>query len=237
VETQQTKVSVALLVQVPRIVRDSAVVTFTARSVDIYFAAYADEAETKLVHYGGGFDLPAEGCGAGINAEESKYNVASFNMVLVLTKKQPAYWEAKGGGMGSGAAEAKGEAVPLPFTLLQPRPFRSKDGTEVRGAPVPFVTSPRKPSRAVGGGGGSGEGEERTRSSLENIAQKIEEAERMSKEKKTRDQEAAKEQEEGDKKKKEEAAKKKEAAASAKELEQSVKSLEFGSQSVLFDLD
>ena len=94
-EYRQTPSSIAVLVQVPRIVADSAKVTFRATSVEVSFQAAAasktnsDDGDSinnnsnlvatyglKLVVHGGFLELPS-----------CRYDVAAKNMVLALAKR------------------------------------------------------------------------------------------------------------------------------------------------------
>ena len=128
-ETQQTKAAVAILVQIPHIIEESVSVRFEKHSVDIYFQAYEDDTkkDSAVHHYGSGFDLPVQYCPSGINCDESKFDVANWNMVVALAKNVPEYWYEQGQGQGQGEQEKDGRMgafVPVPIDILKTRAYK-----------------------------------------------------------------------------------------------------------------
>ena len=84
-EYRQTKEAVAVLVQVENIIGDSVKINFSSNGFDLAFTALSDGTEKKY------YCMRME-CMHEISETKCKYDVASLNMVLALTKKDPVYW-------------------------------------------------------------------------------------------------------------------------------------------------
>lgn len=98
-ETRQTLQTVAILVQVPAILRETVRVEYTNRSVNVQFSVLLDVSgeakagtEETSTHYGALLEITAD-CYDGIIPEQCRYDVAAQNMVIVLMKKNEVYWE------------------------------------------------------------------------------------------------------------------------------------------------
>jgi len=94
-EIQQNKATVSILIQIPMILAGSAKVSFQTNSLDVSFTAMMQEPESKsgeekdgqLRNYSMSFKLSGS-----IVTDESKFDVAMQNMVIVLLKAEEKIW-------------------------------------------------------------------------------------------------------------------------------------------------
>lgn len=84
-EYRQTKEAVAVLVQIPNIIGDSVFIDFSSNGFDIAFAASGADGAVKF--------YSMKTCTAGeLSIDKCKYDVASLNMVVALSKREATYW-------------------------------------------------------------------------------------------------------------------------------------------------
>lgn len=84
-EYRQTKEALAVLVQVPSIKGDSVKINFSNSGVDVAFASSDKDGKVKF------YSMKLT-CVHQLLESKCKYDVASLNMVLALTKREPQYW-------------------------------------------------------------------------------------------------------------------------------------------------
>lgn len=170
-ECRQTKHALAVIVQVPRIDPTSVQVVFLPHAVHVAFRAFLDvTAEQEGGGIGGGiasrqygavFSLPeGDACAGGLDVSRCRYDAATHNMALVLTKQLPKYWSA-GAGAGLTTTESKSgeldeDAMKLltPSAYIQPpethgRSARSSDTMTKEVPTPPPVSVPHLPTKAV----------------------------------------------------------------------------------------
>jgi hypothetical protein len=112
-EYRQTKEALAVLVQVPNISGDSVQISFSSSGFNVAFAAVDKEGKTKL--YSMSFLSVNQ-----LSEAKCKYDVASLNMVVALTKKEAAYWREDGQADTLSPFEARLQAsLPQPVALLR----------------------------------------------------------------------------------------------------------------------
>lgn len=87
-ETRETVETIALLVQVPNIVKQSAKVSFNTTSFSIKFQAPDETKNENILTYGMYFDQ-LRGV---INASQSSFDIASENMVVIIYKEVQGIW-------------------------------------------------------------------------------------------------------------------------------------------------
>lgn len=97
-DIQQNKDTVAFLFQVANIIPTSVQLSIDTFELSVSFAVLDSENATSKKHYGMTFQLDEKICIGGLDAKQAKHDIASKNMVLVVTKQnREDLWECEDG--------------------------------------------------------------------------------------------------------------------------------------------
>ncbi len=150
-ELLQTRPAIALLVQVPGVLKDSVAVTYRDYSLDLCFRAATATAgsddelsqqQKPLQVYGLTIHFPESLSGRGLDTARCTWDVAARNMVVALEKRVPGMW-LETGENGEGRS---GQQVSVPHsTSKYAGPFISteqplRDNTKLRSEPQPSLS-------------------------------------------------------------------------------------------------
>ena len=124
-ETRETFETIALLVQIPNIVKQTAKISFNSTSFSIKFEAPHESNKEKTLTYGMYFDQ-LQGV---INASQSSYDIASVNMVVIIFKEVQGIWAKSDDIPLFRGVNSSCEAVPTKNTTIEATAEITKSNT------------------------------------------------------------------------------------------------------------